>query len=282
MFKHFSLFALGLTCVVLVAAAPLAAAVSDREWASAINVAGRQRMLSQKMMKEFLLAHHGVDAEGQRKQMQSTIRMFADSHRRLRQGDAEQGIPPAPTPEVAAALDAIDAPWAAFSAALPATTNADLSALATANETLLKAVAAMVEVYEQAQKSAMGTANGKVINWAGRQRMLSQRMAKEALLIAAGADREAAAGRLQAARQLFGSSHLALSRGDAGAGIPAPADPAVQKQFEKVGVLWTSYQALLDRVVAGDLAARRDLADASVQILAETNRATSLLEQRVH
>ncbi len=277
-----ALLALVLAPLFVPAAAPLAAAaVAEKSWAAAINVAGRQRMLSQKMFKEMLLVHHQVDPDTHRTAVTATIALFADSHRRLVAGDPEQDIPAAPTPEVAAALAAIDAPWAAFRDGLTAPGATDptrLAALAAQNEALLSAVAAMVETYEQAQKAAMGTATGKVINWAGRQRMLSQRMAKEALLIAAGADAAAATGRLAKARALFASSHTALSQGSAEAGIPAPAEAPVVRQFAKVGDLWTAYQGLLDRVVAGDSAARSELAEASVRLLSETNRATTLLE----
>ncbi|MFM2090322.1 MAG: hypothetical protein RLZZ127_811 [Planctomycetota bacterium] len=281
-----------LLALLILAAAPMAspilapagavlAAADEKAWSAAINVAGRQRMLSQKMFKEMLLAHHQVEADANAKAMTATMKLFTDSHRRLVQGDAEQGIPAAPTPEVAAALAAIEAPWAAFRDGLAAAGPADaarLADLAAANERLLDAVAAMVEAYEQAQKAAMGTATGKVINWAGRQRMLSQRMAKEALLIAAAADADGARARLAKARELFASSHAALSLGSVEAGIPAPADAGVVRQFAKVGELWTGYQAILDRVAAGEAAARGELAEASVRLLTETNRATTLLE----
>lgn len=269
-------------CLLLLAAV-LPAAISEQGWAAAINIAGRQRMLSQKIAKEFLLARYGVDPEGQRKLMQGSVKMFLDSHKRLQAGDAEQGVPAPPTPEVQAALAAIDKPWADFAASLEAsgsgTDAAAFAVLARTNEALLASVAAMVEIYEQAQKAAMGTATGKVINWAGRQRMLSQRMAKEALLVAAG-DGEAK-NRLAAARKLFGEAHAALSQGDAAAGIPAPADPVVQKQFAKIAGLWAGYQAILDRVASGDPAARSELAETSAQMLTETNRATTLLEGQV-
>jgi nitrate/nitrite-specific signal transduction histidine kinase len=278
----FALLALLALTVAVPAGAPLAAAsVSEKSWAAAINVAGRQRMLSQKMFKEMLLVHHRVDEEANTRAMTATIALFAESHRRLTAGDPEQDIPAAPTPAVAAALAGIDAPWATFRDGLTAggiTDPARLATLAAANDELLAAVAAMVEAYEGAQKAAMGTATGKVINWAGRQRMLSQRMAKEALLIAAGADADAARTRLAKARELFAASHEALAQGSAEAGIPAPTDPAVVRQFAKVGDLWAAYQGLLDRVAGGDAAARGDLAEASVRLLAETNRATGLLE----
>lgn len=280
MLKHISLLALCLAGIIMVAATPLAAAVSDREWASAINVAGRQRMLSQKMMKELLLVQLGVEPDGNRSQLAATARLFADSHRRLSQGDAEQGLPVPPTAEVKAALAAIDDPWKSFSTdlAAAATSGGATPALAKANEDLLRVVAAMVEVYEQAQKAALGTATGKVVNWAGRQRMLSQRMAKEALLVAAGIDAEGCRGKLAATRALFASSHKSLAEGDAAAGIPAPTDPAVKRQFGKIDGLWQDYQRILDQVAGGDVAARAVLAERSLQMLTETNRATSQLE----
>ncbi|MCK6491254.1 MAG: type IV pili methyl-accepting chemotaxis transducer N-terminal domain-containing protein [Planctomycetes bacterium] len=280
MLKQSSLVALCLAFIMTVAAGPLAAAVSDREWASAINVAGRQRMLSQKMMKELLLVQLGVEAEANRTQLAATAKLFADSHRRLSQGDGEQGIPAPPTPEVKAALGAIDDPWKSFSGdlAAAATGGGATPVLARANEDLLKVVAAMVEVYEQAQKAALGTSTGKVVNWAGRQRMLSQRMAKEALLIAAGIDADGYRGKLAATRALFAASHKSLAEGDAATGIPVPTDPAVKRQFGKIDGLWQDYQRILDQVAGGDVAARAVLAERSLQMLTETNRATSQLE----
>ena len=45
------------------------AAVSNEQWGVIMNLSGRQRMLSQKMAKEALLATSGINAEENRKNL---------------------------------------------------------------------------------------------------------------------------------------------------------------------------------------------------------------------
>lgn len=68
------------------------------------------------------------------------------------------------------------------------------------------------------------SASADTINMAGRQRMLSQKMAKEAMMVAQGVEQRAV---LEKTINLFASSHEKLLRGDSSAGIAAPATAAV-------------------------------------------------------
>jgi len=86
--------------------------------------------------------------------------------------------------------------------------------------TALYAVTARVVFGHLAEEEA----DGHVVNVAGRQRMLAQRMAREALTFAAGD--EQALARLEEAASEFRTSLASLLHGDADRGLPAAASEA--------------------------------------------------------
>ncbi|MEW7975166.1 MAG: methyl-accepting chemotaxis protein [Candidatus Thiodiazotropha endolucinida] len=81
------------------------------------------------------------------------------------------------------------------------------------------------------------------INVAGRQRMLSQRVAKEALLAAQSIESRDTVNNTIA---LFESSHQNLLNGDQNAGIQAVDNPVVRGQLNKVEGLWKTYRESID------------------------------------
>jgi methyl-accepting chemotaxis protein len=89
--------------------------------------------------------------------------------------------------------------------------------------------------------------DGEVVNIAGRQRMLSQKMAKEALLQSLG---QGQAGQLrqdlEATGRLFDRSLQGLRNGSPEMGLPATADPAILAQLDQVKGLWGPVQAALE------------------------------------
>lgn len=82
------------------------------------------------------------------------------------------------------------------------------------------------------------------INVAGRQRMLSQRVAKEALL---AAERARAQESVQQTIELFERSHRALMEGNREMGVTAVTDPEIREQLEKVWGLWTDYKGVIQQ-----------------------------------
>ena len=88
-----------------------------------------------------------------------------------------------------------------------------------------------------------------VINMAGRQRMLSQKMSKESLIVASGINEQQARQSLSATAQLFDSSLNALINGDPQSGIPATDDPIAKAQLQKVAGLWHSFQGNIQVIV---------------------------------
>jgi len=93
---------------------PVQAAPSVKEYAVAINQAGRQRMLSQRMSKEFLFVVMGVDVETNRTEMGKTVKLFDSTLDRLLAGDAEVSMPAPPSEEIRAQLVLVRGIWQPF------------------------------------------------------------------------------------------------------------------------------------------------------------------------
>jgi len=84
------------------------------------------------------------------------------------------------------------------------------------------------------------------INMAGRQRMLSQKVAKEALQVSASVEQQDV---LQKTLTLFEDSHKKLINGDPNTGMKAITDAEVLAQLDKVWVLWQEYRQSVERFV---------------------------------
>ncbi|QSL90672.1 type IV pili methyl-accepting chemotaxis transducer N-terminal domain-containing protein [Ectopseudomonas toyotomiensis] len=115
----------------------------------------------------------------------------------------------------------------------------------------------------------------ETINVAGAQRMLSQKMTKEALLLREGV---LPAATLEATMAQFDAAHRDLLSGNAARNISAIAELSVQAQMNKVGGLWQGFRTQLQRVVAGDAAVDlKALEQQSVELLREMNQAVGLM-----
>ncbi|HUH98508.1 MAG TPA: GAF domain-containing protein [Anaerolineales bacterium] len=112
---------------------------------------------------------------------------------------------------------------------------------------VLIAVGAMYWGLETEQQDAL------TINLAGRQRMLSQQMAR--LAFASGAGQEANNTALQGAEQAFDQTLHALLYGGAAPELPDPdvmlpvtRDPQIVSALDQEDLTWTKYRAMLDNL----------------------------------
>ncbi|MEL7097316.1 MAG: type IV pili methyl-accepting chemotaxis transducer N-terminal domain-containing protein [Pseudomonadota bacterium] len=80
--------------------------------ALAINVSGRQRMLSQKSSKEFCLVVAGQSVSENREALAATVALFESSLLALMDGSEDLGLPEAPTDEIYDQLQRVQALWA--------------------------------------------------------------------------------------------------------------------------------------------------------------------------
>ncbi|VXA92785.1 HAMP domain-containing protein [Pseudomonas sp. 8BK] len=130
-----------------------------------INVAGAQRMLSQKMTKEALLLREGTI---ERTALEATIQQFAQAHEALLKGSGERKISVIKEPQIQAQMALVGKHWEGFRSQLEALAGGaqkvDLAALEGASTTLLremnKAVGLMASHVESRQRSLMWLAFG--------------------------------------------------------------------------------------------------------------------------
>lgn len=142
-------------------------AATKMDTASAVNIAGRLRMLSQRMVKAYLMLGQGIAADGARTILQGSINQFESQFAALKTFQ--------PTPTVRSAVVNLDGEWTKCKPLLTAApSKAGAVALYDANEALQQAAHSATLAYVNVAAAPLD----HLVGLAGRQRMLSQRMAK--------------------------------------------------------------------------------------------------------
>ncbi len=253
--------AVALACMaVLIDAAgnPAQAQISDIN--SAINKAGRQRMLSQRLAKAYLQVGQDIDSERSAKILDVSIALFDRQLVELKNF--------APTPEIKNTYLNLERSWLAYKDVL---VGAKPSA-----EGARRVMEINEEVLSLAHRGTVqlekhsGTTQGRLVNIAGRQRMLSQRMAKFYQAIRWGVAPVNAQAELDKARREFVAGLEELSS----AKINTPAILEVLDEGRK---LWALYDAVLQR--RGNKAHATDVAGVSENLLEVMNTATGMYEK---
>ncbi|HEY0720104.1 MAG TPA: type IV pili methyl-accepting chemotaxis transducer N-terminal domain-containing protein [Gammaproteobacteria bacterium] len=145
--------------------------------AAAINKAGRQRMLTQSMVKDYCLIGQEINKEQTIGRLQQSIALFDSQLNELKAF--------APTEESHDALIRVENLWQPLKAIVLAPASRDkVPALMTADDELLTATHKVVLLLQDIS----GSTQDRLVNIAGRQRMLSQRLAKLYMLRAWGFD----------------------------------------------------------------------------------------------
>ena len=260
-------------------------ALSSQQMGTVINLAGKQRMLTQKMSKEILLIARGVDVAANKASLKKTASLFDRTLKGLVDGDAELGLPKTTDPAILAQLGKVSELWAGFKPNVDAVLagKADkgvLERVAAQNLPLLKNMNKAVQMYARMSGSKLDPAMATTINLAGKQRMLTQKMTKELLLVANGVDVEANKASLAKTVALFGKTLKGLLDGDAALGLPGTKDPVIRAQLEKVKALWAEYKPILDAVDTSDTGLAK-AAKLNLPLLKEMNKAVKMYEQSV-
>ncbi|MDD5296059.1 MAG: type IV pili methyl-accepting chemotaxis transducer N-terminal domain-containing protein [Rhodocyclaceae bacterium] len=195
---------------------------------AAINKAGRQRMLSQRMSKAWLMLDMDILPDRARAVLKQSMTTF---ERQL----AELGGL-TPSEEVRLALVRLGDEWHTCKTVLESPPAPDgVNRLFDANEKVLSAAHALTLAYEKAS----ATPAGRLVNLAGRQRMLSQRMAKFYLFRQLGVQPGVCQSELAKARKDFSSAHEAL--------LAAPeTTAAIRSEMGLVAQQWVMFQYAVD------------------------------------
>lgn len=127
----------------------------DSGVAVALNISGRQRMLTQKSSKEACLIYKGYKISENRTNLLRTINLFSKSLHDLLHGDSKAGLPAPPVTEIREQLEAVERLWMPFVSKLKSILNEkppniqDLIDISEQNEPLLYEMNKAVWLYEK-------------------------------------------------------------------------------------------------------------------------------------
>lgn len=172
--------------VVLLMTLPLAVTVAQAEviktYSSAINKAGRQRMLTQRIVKAYSMVGLDVQADEANSQLLMSVELFERQLSELKRFSKTKK-----NKAVQKRLAMVESLWEPFkSIALSEVSKKGVQELIKRDEALLSATHKAVVSLEKSANSNLG----RIVNIAGRQRMLSQRIAKFYMLLAWEVDAE--------------------------------------------------------------------------------------------
>ena len=227
---------------------------------SAINKAGRQRMLSQRTAKAWLMLVLGVVPDKAKSLLGQSVSLFEQQMGELRSA--------LPNDEIKAAFRQLEQDWSAYRPLL-ADIRSDAKAVWTGCEAVLAAAQKLVQAYEK----AAGTAASRLVNLSGRQRMLSQRMAKAYFFRQMGVNPGQAGEMLDAAVKEFGKAHEELK-------AATRSSAHIKEELALVEQQWFFFQNALSLRDAGDQKrAAANVATTSERILEQMDEVVGLYEK---
>lgn len=232
-----------------------------------VNIAGRQRMLSQRMSKAACFVANGVDVEGQQTVLRNAFYLFAVSHDALINGEPILGLTAESDQGLLRDLAVVGRDWENFSGLFAATLQEDyngeaarsatgVSSLRSIDEAGLvllghmdKSVGEMALAYSDRLPDMLRILS-ITIDVAGRQRMFTQRASKEFCLIDAGVSAEVNRTRLAETVSLFTLTLDALINGLPGMVVPAPND-LIDHKLNQVLSAWEGPKQALEQAASG-------------------------------
>jgi two-component system, response regulator PdtaR len=224
--------------------------------ADALNRAGQLRMLSQRLVKLHLLQQAGVQGAQPAALLQASVQWVDGNIAALRKNLSQ--------PTYGDLLDQVAEAWDALRADLLHARSPVPSA-----EHLLQGAERLATSLERGEAGAPM----QVLNLAGRQRMLSQRYAKDALLLARGGPEQALAS-TQAMGQTRAAFEAALTYLN---GIPL-STPDIHSALQAAGLAWLRLVAAVTAACAGSKNAATHLA-ALEAVATESEQLLQLFEQ---
>jgi hypothetical protein len=247
-----------------ICAVPARAARAGMGVAAALNLSGRQRMLSQRLAKAWVMRGLGI--------LPGRAAAILDDSLALQREQLAELSGFTPNDEVKAALGHLERSWQAYRAALAAPSGRGLAqTVYERSEQTQERAHRLTLAYEKASRAPGAD---RLVNIAGRQRMLSQRLAKFYLFGVWGVNPLAAQMEVNFARAEFSSGMKQLfdAVGEA---------PALRPVLEDLDRAWIGYHELfVTSAPAGfQRQAAGQIAEQSEHILPIAERLVALLEQ---
>ncbi len=224
-----------------------------------INFSGKLRMLSQRIAASACHFAEGVDPNASSALLAKDTAEFEKILNALEHGDDDLSIKGVEKRrKTLAKIETVKEQWAAMKSSAEAIANGDnsethLNVVVSSNTELLKKAAILVTelVGQYSNPAEMVQADSMVIDIAGRQRMLSQKISKESCLLASHHENENTRSNLEKSMQVFEASLYALRNGMPSAGVKGPPTKEIAAGLELVNEDWMSVKPTLLEILAG-------------------------------
>ncbi len=246
---------------VLALALPMAhSANAEIAWATAINRCARFRALSQRSAKAYAQLVLDVMPEGALKTVATVQRLFQQGFDDLAQGNYNA--------EISQQITATRTEVTKLIAMITAAPNRELLPLVAAQaDKVLGLAHKATEMLTLASK----TANAKIIDMAGRQRMLSQRIAKNYFLTAANVTVSPSMQQITTDKAEFSAALAAL--------IKTPiSTTAIREDLDLCSAQWFLFETAVD-LPRNRADAMKNVASSSERLLELTNSLTDKYEK---
>ena len=277
------------TALLTIELTPPAMAQENADYDHVINLAGRQRMLSQRIAKEAVLISLGVDVEENMGRLRASRDLFDSTLAGLKTGDESQGLVGTSDGNTLQSLEEVEAVWAlmddAVSEGLAAGRFSEgrVALVVELSPMLLSTSESLVTaLLEEGKTRPVHTVLIEAINVSGRQRMLSQRMAMQYFLIARDLDTDENRQALQESIQRFDRALAGLIDGDPDQRLIAAPTAEIELQLSNIRRLWSVQVSPLMYPVLNGVSPSTEsvdeLARLNLELLREMNRAVEMYE----
>lgn len=243
--------------VALVMAATLAQAQATD--AEAIDLAGQQRMLSQRVVKSWIQIGLNVQPAMSKRQLDDAVRRFEQNLRTLE--------PLAQTSEARKALGRLQVVWIPLRRAVGGVIRQDDAAKVNAQG---EDVLAVAETLTRALQDQAKTPASRWVNLAGRQRMLAQRLVKIYMLRQWGVDNARLRDELESVQNEFAGALSSLQQN-------AANRPVIAGELDKLALQWEWLRTAL--ATEGAESFRLILAESGDAVTDIANEVTRLYQQ---
>ena len=269
---------------------------SNFKLAHDMNLAGKQRMLTQKMAKDLLIINSELKVKEYKNDFTSTRKLFSKTLKGLSSGDQELKLQGVKLPSIRKQLNKVETLWKNVQPNLDkALTGKEVQQTIKALDDILVEMNSAVGLYtnslnRSSQKDAFSTLlsgfikkdnnNKKRINLSGKQRMLTQKMSKLAVMLSLNLKIKDSSAKILEAAKLYDKTLGGFKHGDADLGCTPIKDKAVVTQLLVVDTLWKKFYSNVKLVAKGDKGeALAFIIDNNEKLLLESNKLVSIFEK---